>query len=136
MSEENVEIVRRYWELFNAGGVEAATEQLADAFDAAIEFHEDAAFPEGGVYRGMEAIVQYIKQFQELMPGHRIEVEEIREVEDSVVAFVHEQATGSQSGVGVELRPAFVYRFRTGKVVRVDAYLDRQRALEAVGLKE
>jgi ketosteroid isomerase-like protein len=136
MSQENVQIVRRYWELFNAGGVEAAARELESAFDPEVEFHEDAAFPDAGVHRGMDAIVAYVKQFQELMVGHEIEVEELREAEDSVVAFVHEVASGSRSTVAVELRPAFVWRFQGGAVVRVEAYLDRQKALEAVGLSE
>ena len=132
----NIGRVRRFWELFNTLGVDAAMDDMAHYADPEIEFREDPAFPEGGVYRGVEGIRGYVRQFQEHMTGHRMELEGVREVGNSVVALLHEQATGAQSGVAVELRPSFVFAFEGGWLIRISAYLDRDEALEAVGLKE
>jgi ketosteroid isomerase-like protein len=46
---------------------------------------------------------------------------------------VRETARGTSSGVDVDQRPAFLYEFRDGVIVRVRAYLDRAEGLAAVG---
>jgi ketosteroid isomerase-like protein len=56
--------------------------------------------------------------------------------EDRVVALTRQRGRGSASGVSVELEYAQVITLREGKMVRVDVYLDRERALEAAGLTE
>ena len=109
---------------------------MAHYADPNVEFHEDPAFPEAGIYCGLEEIRGYVTEFQEHMAGHRMELEDLRTVGDSILAFLHEQATGAQSGVAVELRPCFVFGFEAGRLTRIDAYLDRGRALAVVGLKE
>jgi ketosteroid isomerase-like protein len=132
MSEENVERVQRAWQAFNLGDLDGFLEGAAPD----CEFHEDSAFPDAGTYRGLEEIRAYIVQFQEHMAEQRFEVEEIRDLGDRVLAFMHEQASGATSGVDVELRPVFLYTFRGPAVIRVDAFLDREQALEAAGLSE
>lgn len=130
MSGQNGEAVRRSWDAFNRGDLEAF---LADAAEH-IEFEEDPAFPEAGVYRGREEIVAYLASFQEGMADHRFEVEELLDLGDRVIALLHETARGASSGVDVHQRPAFIYEFRDGLIVRVRAYLDRAEGLAAVGL--
>jgi len=43
---------------------------------------------------------------------------------------------GKGSGVEAEIRYAYVWRFRGGKVVHCKSYADPAEALEAAGLKE
>jgi ketosteroid isomerase-like protein len=136
MARRDVDAVRRFWDLFNTKGVGAAVDDMAEYADPNVEFHEDRAFPEGGVYRGLEEIRAYATEFQEHMAGHRMEIEELRVVGHSVLAFLHERATGAQSGVAVEERPCFVFSFEDGRLIRVDAYIDRNQALAAVQLEE
>jgi ketosteroid isomerase-like protein len=136
VAKKNADAVRRFWELFNTQGVDAAVDDMAHYADPSVEFHEDPTFPEGGTYRGLEEIRGYVTEFQEHMAGHRMELEGLREVGESVLAFLHERATGAQSGVAVELRPCFVFGFEAGRLTRIDAYLERERALAAVGLEE
>ncbi|HEX5225649.1 MAG TPA: nuclear transport factor 2 family protein [Solirubrobacteraceae bacterium] len=129
MSAQNVGAVRRAWEAFNRGDLETF---LADAA-ADVEFEEDPAFPEAAVFRGREEILTYLKSFHEAMADHHFEVEELRDLGDRVLALLHETARGTSSGVGVDQRPAFLYEFRDGLIVRVRAYLDRAEGLAAVG---
>ena len=131
MSRENVETVRRGWEAFNRGDPAF----LADFADDA-EFEEDSAFPEAAVFRGRDAIVAYIAGFQEQMRDHRFEVEEVRDLGDRVLALLHETARGASSGIDVDQRPAFLFQFRDGRIVRMRAYLDRAEALRVTGLEE
>jgi ketosteroid isomerase-like protein len=130
VSRENAEIVRRGWESFNRGDFDGLLSDFAE--DA--EFEEDPAFPEAGVFRGREAITAYITAFQEQMHDHRFEVEEVRDLGDTVLALLHETARGATSGIDVDQRPAFVFRFRGGRIIRVRAYLDRREALDSLGL--
>jgi ketosteroid isomerase-like protein len=130
MAGENVESVRRSWEAFNRGDLDGF---LADVAEDA-EFEEDPAFPEAGVFRGRAEVMRYLGAFQEQMREHRFAIEELRDLGDRVLALLHETARGASSGIAVEQRPAFLYRFRSGRIVHVRAYLDRSEALEAVGL--
>jgi ketosteroid isomerase-like protein len=47
-----------------------------------------------------------------------------------------QRGRGASSGVAAELEQAHVVTLRGGKIVRFDSYLDRRKALEAVGLSE
>lgn len=125
MSREHVEIVRRGWDAYNRGDIDAFLEPI----DPECEFHEDPAFIEAGVYRGSEEIRAYISQFRETMADHWFEIEEVRDLGTGVLALLHEHARGKASGAEVSLRPAFMYRFRGDKVVWARAYLDRAQAL-------
>jgi uncharacterized protein len=129
MSAQNVDAVRRAWEAFNRGDLDAF---FADAAGD-VEFEEDPAFPEAGVFRGREEIRTYLVGFQEAMADHRIEVEELRDLGDRVLALVHETARGTSSGADVDQHPAFLFELRDGLIVRVRAYLDRAEGLAAVG---
>lgn len=131
MSREQVEMVRTAWEAYNRGDVEAFLAPL----DPDCEFHEDPAFPEGGVYRGREAIEAYLVQFREAMAEHSFEVEEVRDLGDAVICLLHERARGKESGLEVSLRPAFVFRFRGDRIVWGRAYIDRAQAFADEGVE-
>jgi ketosteroid isomerase-like protein len=87
-------------------------------------------------YHGPEGVRRFWDEFLEPWETIRIEVEEMRERAGRVVAFVRFHATGS--GSGVELNVPFVHliTIRDGLATRFDAYTDRAEALEAAGLRE
>jgi ketosteroid isomerase-like protein len=130
MSDENVETVRRSWDAFDRGDLDAFFADTAED----IEFEEDPVFPEARIYRGRQEILAYLASFQEAMADHRFEVEELRDLDDRVIALLHETARGTSSGVDVDQHPAILYEFRDGLIDRVRAYLDRAEGLAAVGL--
>jgi ketosteroid isomerase-like protein len=68
---------------------------------------------------------------------HRTDIREIAEIGDDGV-FVVTDARGRGRGSGVEAAEtfAFLYRFREGKITRMEGYLTREEALEAAGLSE
>jgi ketosteroid isomerase-like protein len=68
------------------------------------------------------------------MADHSFEIQEVRDLGSEVIALLHERARGKASGVEVDIRPAFVYRFRSDKIVWARAYLDRSKALADAGL--
>jgi uncharacterized protein len=135
MSRENIEVIRRMYEAWirNDSGV-------MEAFDPEIEVHPDPEAHWVGVdktYRGHKGLVEYMAAVYEAFEDYRPEVEEFLEVDDKVVTLAIEHGRGRGSGADVQAaRTAHVWTLRDGKAVRLDLYLDRDRALEAVGLKQ
>ena len=132
MSRENVEIVRRMAEAFNAGGVGAVREY----FHPEIEWHEDPAFPESGVYRGIDAVVDYTAQFLAEFGEIHYEAAQLTEAGQHVLANMKIKGSGKTSGAAFEVSAWWVLTVRDGQVICGYAYLDRAAALEAVGLSE
>jgi ketosteroid isomerase-like protein len=132
MSQENVEIVRRGYDAWNSGDLDAFLQDL----DPNVEWH----LPEGGlnvgIRRGREAIRQLVEDFLDIWDDLRVEPERFFERGDQIVVFIRIRGRGKGSGVEMENRAAHVATVRSGKVVRLVVYPERAEALEAVGLSE
>jgi ketosteroid isomerase-like protein len=75
---------------------------------------------------------RWASAFEEL----RVTFEEIIDAGDQFVVVAHHQGRGRGSGIEVDARFYEVYTLRDGKVLRVDEYTEREKALEAAGLSE
>ena len=138
MSQENVEVVRRAFDSFNRGGVDACVsdgvwspEIVWDATPTGI--------PGIGAYRGREEVKRFFEDdwFKSFpFEAWELELEEVLNPGDQVVAMGRQRGRGASSGVAAELEFAQICTLRDGQVVRVDTYLDREKALEAAGLRE
>jgi ketosteroid isomerase-like protein len=137
MSQENVEIVRRTIEAFEAGAkrgdFSAAWETGAVAEDVELV---PAAELEQRSFRGREGFVEFMRGWTEDFEGWSAQLERLIDARnDSVVAFFHQTGTGRGSGVPVEQEYAVIYELQAGQLVRMRVYLDRAKALEAAGLR-
>jgi ketosteroid isomerase-like protein len=113
-------------------------------FDA-MEGHyrEDAVLDVSRVYlderprRGRREMRAYWEQMWEISAGLRMEPVEVLDLGGGryLVAMRYGQR-GRRSGVDVEQEVALVYTMRSGLVVRVEMYPDRDAALEAPGTAE
>ncbi len=63
-----------------------------------------------------------------------LEVEELFGSGDRVVSMVRQRGRGASSGAEVGVDFAQLVTLRAGKIVRINNYLDRSKALEAAGL--
>ena len=135
MSQGNIEVVRQAIEAFNRGDLERFVETVPFD-DQTVEYHEYPEFIEVGVFRGRDAIEQHWQQFLDAFEGYRFDIEELIDADDEVVVFTHQHGRGKESGLAFELRSAWVFTFRDGKLTRIRTYPDRARALAAVGLSE
>ena len=88
------------------------------------------------VYRGHEGVRDSYREWYEGLAEIRMEVSDIRDLGEQVVALGHIYARGQGSGVPVESPGAWVVDWKDGKAVRVREYLDHAKALEAAGLSE
>jgi uncharacterized protein len=129
VSQENVEIVRRYIDHWNETGEFLWAETAPDAV-----FVIDPGSFVGGTYRGHEGIRELLRLTHEVFDEFRYEVEDLVDAGDSVVVLGRICARGVQSGATGTQHGALVFRMRDGLVVAYRSYLDRDEALAAVGL--
>ena len=136
MSEENVDLIRRMYDAWLGGRPEAFLALLEPYTD----LHPDPnAYWVGvdRVYRGPEGFTDYMRAVYEAFADYRPQIEEFLDAGDKVITLAVESGRGRTSGAEVrEFRTAHVWTVRDGKPVRLDLYLDRQDAFEAVGLRE
>jgi ketosteroid isomerase-like protein len=137
MSQENVEIVRRSFEGFQAG-IErgdpgAGSEDFADDFEWIVPTPLDGR----SVWSGREGFVEFIRTWTEQFEDWSIRVERLIDAGgDRVVALTYQSATGKESGVPVELNLGMVCEIEAGRLARVTNYLSHAEALEAAGLSD
>ena len=131
MSRENMEVARRYAELWERSEWDAM-EELAHPD---IEMHATVGgVEEGRVRRGIVEIRREYETAEESWDEHIIEVEELVDAGDQVVVLHRETMRGKSSGVDLEVEAAVLVDFRDGRIVRMQGYMDRAAALEAAGV--
>jgi ketosteroid isomerase-like protein len=131
MSEENVQIVRRAYEAFDRGDLEAI---LDDVHPEVVSW----AHPRGseGRYEGRDGVIQFITDWIESFDEFTLVPEDFRDAGDKVVVRTLQRARGKGSGVPVEGHFWLVHHMRDGKAFQIDLYDDEAPALEAAGLSE
>ena len=132
MSEENVEVVRRVTDVMEAEGFAAALPIFLNAAHPDVEWREDPAWPGFATYRGIEQVRQVILDRMDTLDFDQ-QTEELISVDDKVVALVRWRGRGKASGAQGEISMAMVWTVREQAITRIEFYLDRARALQAVG---
>jgi len=134
MSEENVRVIRSLFDAFNeAGGIKPT---LPRFFTRDAVFEEPPEQPAPRVARGREAVGEIFGAFDEAWAEHRSIPGEIRALDDDrVLAFSVDHLRG-RDGIEFEQPSTTIFTLRDGKVARMQAFWDRERALEAAGLSE
>ena len=134
-TEHDVERIRRMYETFTAR-FEAMVAGDVDAFYAE-HYCEDArmespdAFPAPADFRGVEGYRALVQESYGPYEDVEWVLEQIDAVGDSVVvkALIRGRAKGDP--VVIEVRVAFAYEMRDGKICRSRLFLSHERALEA-----
>ena len=132
MSQENVEILRRGFESFAQGDVEA----VMDLIDPDIEWSAALA-PVLGVtaMRGKAALRRFfVEDLQDGIEDFRAEALSFEDHGDTVLVHVRYSARGKASGAEIDQTLHTIYVFRNGLVVKMRDYPTKAEALEAAGL--
>ena len=135
MSQENLEVVRRVTDVMDAEGFEAALPVFLKAAHPDVEWLEDPAWPGSATYRGVEQIRQVILDRMGTLDFDQ-QTEDLIDVDDKVVVLVRWVGRGKASGAQGEISMAMVWTVREQAITRIEFFLDRSEALEAVGLRE
>jgi ketosteroid isomerase-like protein len=130
MSRENVEVVRAAFEAWNA------EEPDFSAFHPDLVYHPRADEPDPTAHVGRDAYEQLVRGFLESFSELTLEVFELIDGGDRVIASTVLHGRGSASGADVNDVYVFVYRLRDGLIVEGSEYRTKAKALEAAGLRE
>jgi ketosteroid isomerase-like protein len=130
MSERNVEVVRRLFELYASGGVEAALEVLDEELLIVIP-PELSAEPDS--YRGHEGARRYFAGFAGMLDEIHYDALELIPEGEHVLVRARLAGRGVSSGLEVDLESIVVHKVENGKVTRVEPFVDLESARRALG---
>jgi ketosteroid isomerase-like protein len=135
MSEENVDLARRNWELWSRGADDEAFRTLAPN----AEWHDNIGLgtPLDSIYRGREEVLELSTTIHDSFGVARVEIEDVRELSRTEVltlGTLHLEGRGS--GAAVTTPFGAVTDVLDGLVVRQRFWTDQGKAVEAAGLRE
>ena len=133
MSEAGVETLRRFYELWNSGDLEALTE----LFDLEAEVRPAlSTFLASTTYRGRTGVADWYAETNEPWADLCVEPKRFLDVGEQVLGIVRLVARSPGAHVDVETQIAHVATVRDGLIVRLDGYEEPSAALAAVGRQE
>jgi uncharacterized protein len=132
MSQESIEVARRGYELLAAGDLERVLELI----DPDVELEVLTGRPDlPERLHGHDGFLENIRGLLEAFDHVEVVAEEFVEIgDDELLVGVYTAGQGRMSGIRFENRVTHVWTIRDGKAVRFRVFLDREQALEAVGL--
>ena len=134
MSEENLEIVKRWVRAFNQRDMDA----LLGTTTADFEFTPYLAnLIETTTYQGHDGLRKYFADADSAWEGIQIRLKDLRAAPDDRVFVAGElQARGRASGADVRVAVAWAGGVRDDKLAWASTYESEDEALEAAGLSE
>ena len=132
MSQENVEIVQRFYDAWGRDEFPGPVELMHPE----IEYVNPAGAIEPGTRRGLAAFSRALQKVFEGWETWQMKPEQFNDAGDQVAVVVRYRARGRASGVEVEGRESALWTLREGKVVRYAWFHEAADALEAAGLAE
>jgi ketosteroid isomerase-like protein len=130
MSQENVEVVRRFYDALNRGDWDAVFRDTHPDFELTTQ-RLDA-----GTHRRREAVQgigeDYIAAFDNMV----FEPEGFFENGDQVLVLLTRRARPKGSSTDIVVRNGHLFTVRDGTILSMKSFPDPEEALEAVGLRE
>ena len=128
MSQENVEIVREFFDTYLRGDYAGALACLAP--DVVYKVAQEAPA------HGPEAVRAVWERWESDWEELEMVPEEFIDAGDDVFVTVYYSARGRGSGIELDTRCYDVYTLRDGKCVRKVEFIERSDGLKAAGLLE
>src|SRR3954447_23889534 len=131
MSQENVDRFVEGIEAFNRNDIEGVLRGM----DPEVKFEHRLADLQGK-FVGVEAVRGWFADLDDYFEPGRIDCSDIRDLGERVLALGTVRAIGRESGVATELPYTVVATFKDGRITHFTDFADREKALEAAGLRE
>jgi ketosteroid isomerase-like protein len=139
VSEENIALVRRSYEVVNAVGrtgeefvdPEELAPDLWARFAPDFEVQGRPDVPDSRTYRGREQTKEFFRMLQEVWSELRWEPLEFIDLGHAVVAETRVTAVGRGSDLRLEVDETHVFWFRDGQIMRLQGFPTREEALDA-----
>ena len=133
MARGNSDLVRPIYEHWGRGD----WQPMFDVYDPQMEWGWSDEFPDlGGVYRDPADPNPRLRAWLSEWERWRAEPDEFIEIGDHVVVLARYIGRGRGSGVEIHQEGAHVFQLRDGKVIRLEIFASRERALEYVRAAE
>jgi ketosteroid isomerase-like protein len=131
MSQENMRLFQEGMEALSRGDMEAFLSLVDEdvvwiAARSAVE----------GAYHGHDGLRKFFADNEENFEVFEPDFREVRDLGDRILVFGAIHIRGRGSAVETDIPIAGIFTFKQGKLVRWEDFRDRDRALEAVGLRE
>jgi ketosteroid isomerase-like protein len=132
-SEQGVDLLRRGFEAYNAGEIEA----VLKLFDPSVEVYASPELLNRGTFHGHQGLRDWLSAWNEAWESFTIDVRSIEAVGDRhAVADVDQTGRGRGSGAEVALAVAYLLEERDGLGVFFAIYPDHDAALAAARERE
>jgi ketosteroid isomerase-like protein len=129
MSQANLELIRAGFTAHNRGDLDA----LVEVYDPDVVFETLLL----GTRHGQEAIRLIYEENQRTLSGYSIDPVELIDSGDQVVAVAQVNGVGPASQIAMDGDQfAFLFTIKDGRVVREQAFRNRDEALQAAGLRD
>ncbi len=134
MSEANVDVVRRLYELWNRRAFAVAIE----LYDPEIEYARiGAEVPDfAGAWTGVDEMRSAVRDYMSTWDDYQYEPQEFHDIGDRVLVRERHKGRGKRSGVAVDHDVGAVFTLQGGRVVRLIQYWDFAEARKAAGLPD
>lgn len=126
MPRESSEVARAMYDAFNRGDTEA----ILELADPAVSV-EDHGVIDGAIYEGREGVLRFLAFQADAFNAQSVELEELIETGDEIVAVIRLRGEGPLSRVPLEGRFSHVWQIAGGMVRRLRVYASKEEALEA-----
>ena len=131
MSEENVAVVRSYFDAWNSGDMAGVRE----FYDRAAIMRAERDWPEPGPFVGRDAVMQQLSEARAAFDNDRAEiVGDLLAAGDGVLVRMIWHGTGR--GPQSDMEWTNVFTIRDGRILKAEYFWDHGEALEAAGLSE
>ncbi|HEV2923548.1 MAG TPA: nuclear transport factor 2 family protein [Solirubrobacteraceae bacterium] len=131
MSQQNVQAFTQVIEAVNRGEVEGVL-HIADDDIVMLA----ARSPVEGPYRGHDGLRAWFADNVESFEVFRVDIRELRDLGDQVLAIGTMHIRGRGSGVETDITTAGIASFAQGKLTKWEEFRERALALKAVGLSD
>jgi uncharacterized protein len=128
MSQDNVDVVRRGFEAFNARDVDG----LVALSSPDCEWLPFRAQLEGMVYRGHQGVRQFVSDMDDDWERFQIDPIEFHDHGERIAMVGQVRALGRGSGVEVDSIAGFVFELSHARIRRLTSYSDPRAALDAL----
>ena len=133
MSQENVELLRRFHDAFNRRDFDT----LLALHDPEVEVVSLRMELEGGhPFQGYEGVRRWYESLLDAYPDFGSEIEEVRELGEVTISRLRQYGRGRESDAPIELTVWHVAHVRNRKIVWWCAVRTEAEALEAARLRE
>ena len=130
MAQENLEIVRAFFEAALQDPDEAAQRYLATDLEFSPFSHPD------GPAQGPRGFMQRVDELSAQFETYDVRPDRLEQVGELVVADLRREARSKRGPALIRDRFSQVFSLRDGKVVRIESFPTFREALHAAGLRQ